>query len=249
MKIGIYYFSGTGNSKFVAKQIEKHYVNLREEVSLFSIEEGTVVKDYDLIIIGGPIYAGNVPEKLIKWVFRNIPKTIEGKAITFTTSAGLQNAFGNGSISTKLSKRGYKILGQLQYELPRNYYFEKYEMTTKEQNNTLFENVKSSIHNDLIAIDYKNGDYFKTKTLGIDLLAETMSIMTRFMGKSFSVNSDCTKCLKCVKSCPTKNIVLKDKISFKLRCMMCTRCIHNCPENAIMYKSRVIKQYKANTNR
>jgi flavodoxin/NAD-dependent dihydropyrimidine dehydrogenase PreA subunit len=244
MKIGIYYFSGTGNTRFVANQIEKYYENLGENVSTFSIEEGTLVEDTDLIIIGSPIYAGNVPEKLIRWVLRNIPDTDQSKAITFTTSAGLQNAFGTGSIATKLSKKGYKILGQLKYELPRNYYFKKYEMQSKEQSYKLFKNVKTLIPNDLEKISNEDGDYFKTKTLGIDLLAETMSVMTRFMGKSFSVNSNCTKCKKCIKSCPTKNIVLKSKISFKLNCMMCTRCIHNCPENAITYKGKNITQSK-----
>lgn len=243
MKIGIYYFSGTGNTKFVAEQIEKYYVDLGESVSSFSIEEDTKVEDVDLIVIGGPIYAGNCPEKLIRWVLRNVPSTLKGKAITFTTSAGLQNAFGTGSISSKLSKKGYKILAQLKYELPRNYYFEKYEIPTMSQINELFTTVKSNIPEDFKKIDLENGEFFRTKTLGIDLLAETMSVMTRFMGKSFSVNDNCTKCKKCVKSCPTNNIILKKEISFKLNCMMCTRCIHNCPENAIMYKGRIVKQY------
>lgn len=243
MKIGIYYFSGTGNTKFVAKQIEKYFVDLEEHVSSFSIEQDTKVEDVDLVVIGGPIYAGNVPEKLIRWVLRNVPSTLKGKAITFTTSAGLQNAFGTGSISTKLSKKGYKILGQLKYELPRNYYFEKYEIPSERQISELFAKTKSKIPEDLKEIQMENGEFFKTKALGIDLIAETMSFMTRFMGKSFSVNDNCIQCKKCVKSCPTNNIILKKKISFKLNCMMCTRCIHHCPENAIMYKGKTVKQY------
>ena len=55
---------------------------------------------------------------------------------------------------------------------------------------------------------------------------------------------NCTKCKKCVNSCPTNNIVLKETISFKLHCMMCTRCIHSCPENAIEYKGKKVIQYK-----
>ena len=127
--------------------------------------------------------------------------------------------------------------------MPRNYYFEKYEIPTEKQIKEMFEQAPKIIQKDLEALSQTHGEFFKTKTLGIDLFAETMSVMTRFMGKSFSVNDDCTKCKKCVKSCPTNNIVLKEKISFKLNCMMCTRCIHSCPENAIMYKGKTMKQY------
>jgi len=202
------------------------------------------VAQYDLIIIGGPIYAGNVPEKLIKWVLRTIPKSTTGKAILFTTSAGLLNANGTISLAKKLSKKGYSILGLLKYKLPRNYYFDKYERPTEEEIVQLFKDVKNLIPEDLNKLSNSKGLEISQRVLGMDLLAETMSIMTRFMGKSFSVNNNCTKCKKCVNSCPTNNIVLKETISFKLHCMMCTRCIHSCPENAIEYKGKKVIQYK-----
>ncbi len=243
MKVGIFYFSGTGNTKYIADKIYDYYAN-ENEVIIQSIEETTNIQEYELLIIGGPIYAGNVPEKLIRWVIRNVPFTQNSNAILFSSSAGLANANGANSLAVKLSKKGYQILGLLKYEMPRNYYFKKYKKNTESEVQQMINNVNSIIHLDLEKLTKSFPMTYKEKVLGIDMLAETMSIMTRFMGKSFSATNECMKCRKCIKSCPTKNIQLKESITFKLNCMMCTRCIHSCPSNAIQYKKESIEQYK-----
>ncbi|MCU9815742.1 hypothetical protein [Paraclostridium sp. AKS73] len=50
-----------------------------------------------MLIIGGPNYASNVPEKLLKWVVKNVPKN-KSNAIVYCTSAGTVNAHGVDSL-------------------------------------------------------------------------------------------------------------------------------------------------------
>lgn len=94
MKIAIVYFSGTGNTLAIAKGYEKALNALGHEVRLTPIDKHTSVEDHDCIIVGGPIYAGNMPDELINWIRKYLPKGIGKKAVVYSTSAGLENAHG-----------------------------------------------------------------------------------------------------------------------------------------------------------
>lgn len=244
MNVGIYYFSGTGNTRWIANHMSACLMDQGHQVEVESIESMPKIQNKDLIIIGGPIYAGNMPEKLIRWTLREIPETLDKKAIIFTSSAGLANANGVYSIGKKLQKKGYNTLGLLKYVLPRNFYLDGYEETEPQLALEEFQEAKKQVAIDMDILSMTEIVDIEEKVFGMDMLAEVMSIMTRFMGRKFTVTNDCIKCLRCEKSCPTQNITISKKIKFHHKCMMCTRCIHSCPENAILYKGQKFKQYK-----
>lgn len=250
MKISIMYFSGSGNTKYIADRLKSKLEDIGFSVKANSIEEKISFNDdIDLIVIGGPIYAGNVPEKLIKWLLRNVPNTInKTKAIVYSTSAGLINANGVDSLASKLEKKGYEVIGKETYVMPKNFYFGKYKRNTEEEIEVMFTNVESQI--DVLVKNIENNNIEKINNnnksiVSKDILAEVFSIMAKFMGKSFSTSDMCNGCGLCAKQCPQNNIIIKNKVvKFKNKCMMCTRCIHSCPNNAIRYKKQQYPQYK-----
>lgn len=100
MKIEIIYFSGTGNTMAVANAFGKQLEHRGHDVKIASIEGKGSLDPHDFLIIGGPIYAGNMPHELIQWVRRHVPKSNgPKKAIVFSTSAVLGNAHGVKSIA------------------------------------------------------------------------------------------------------------------------------------------------------
>lgn len=248
MNIAMIYFSGTGNSKYIVDYLGNKLKENNHNVKIYNIEQNPIIPiDTDLLVIGGPIYAGNVPEKLIRWVLRNVPES-SANSIVYSTSAGLINAHGVDSLAKKLSKKGYNVLAKETYLMPRNFYFGKYPKNTKDEVDKMLEDVNKQLDElvDKICLDTLSSKEFENKgVLGKDLLAETFSVMSRFMGKSFSVDDNCIKCGICVKNCPENNINFgKDKnIRFSNKCMLCCRCIHNCPKNAINYKGKKYEQY------
>ncbi len=244
MKVGIYYFSGSGNTKWLSEQLEQILSQSGHDVNIQSIEAVSAPRENDLVILGGPIYAGNVPEKLIRWTLRNIPQAQSAKAVVFTTSAGLENANGIHSLGRKLINKGYQLTGAFTYALPRNYYFGNYAPTPADTARGQFARIKASLSADVEKILRFEAVSVQEKVLSLDLFAELMSIMSRFMGKSFSVTDECICCGLCVKNCPTQNIVMDKKIRWKTNCMLCTRCIHNCPAHAIQYKRNQYPQYQ-----
>lgn len=244
MRILIIYFSGTGNTQSIALGYEQALIKSGYHVSVSSIESITTLEDHDLLIIGGPIYAGNMPDELINWVRKNVPQVTSSKnAIVFSTSAGLLNAHGVKSMGKKLMKKGYNIIDLPTYEMPRNFYIDKYEPTPELIQKQQFNNAAVMIIDSINKIHCPEPLIIKDSVLMIDLLADVFRIMAKSMGKNFKIDDTCIGCGKCERDCPKQNINCKDK-KYSTHCILCTRCIHNCPVNAIMYKGKKIKQYK-----
>lgn len=251
MKVNIIHFSGTGNSEYIAKYIGEKLKDNGDKVKIESIDKNPKIdEDVELLIIGGPIYASNVPEKLIRWVLRNVENK-NANCIVYSTSAGLINAHGVDSLAKKLNKKGYNILAKETYVMPRNFYFGKYPKNTKKEVEDMINNTNKQLDIlvDKIKKESLSLENMENKgVLGKDLLAETFSIMAKFIGKNLSADENCIKCGLCVKNCPQNNIRFeKDKtIKFDNKCMACMKCIHSCPKNAINYKNKKYEQYNIN---
>lgn len=243
MKISIVYFSGTGNTRAIAEGYKMALSAKGHIVNLKSIEESHLLDEHDLLIVGGPIYAGNMPDELINWVRKYVEQVNEKKAIVFSTSAGLLNANGVKSIGKKLLKKGYNLIDLATFEMPRNFYIDKYEPTPEAVQKQQFENATIKIVDSLNAIDRKSLLSVDESVIMIDLLSDLFRIMAKFMGKSFQIHENCIGCGLCEKNCPKHNIKYVEK-KYMERCILCTRCIHNCPVNAISYKGKHIEQYK-----
>jgi ferredoxin len=249
MKANVYYFSGTKNTQTIAEMIsltlEAHgYKVHKQSIEDCNSVDSNSVDSSDLLVIGGPIYAGNMPEKLIQWVQKNIPESAGKSALVFSSSAGLRNPHGVVSIGKKLSEKGYDVIGLLPYEMPRNFYFGSYEPTKRETAVNQVRALTVKINEDLSKCLSGKPIHLVDTVVKIDLMAKTMALMSKFMGKNFKVTDACIQCGLCVRSCPTSNITMTEKPQFHFSCMMCTRCIHNCPVHAITYKNIHYPQYK-----
>ena len=250
MKAVIKYFSGSGNTRHVAGVFGQKLQEQGYTVSCESIETGGLdLTPEDLLLIGGPIVAGNVPEKLIRWVLHEVPAVSGGKALVFTTSAGLENANGVHSLTRKLLKKGYQVVGQPVFQMPRNYYFGRYQPTPPEEQLRLVKAIPGEVAR---ALEFMTAGSMPPvpqgagKVLALDLMAELFSIMARGMGKKLtSFHDDCTICGRCIRECPQQNIAKRPGggVVFQGKCMLCTRCLHNCPVHAIGYDGVKYEQY------
>lgn len=261
----VLYFSGTGNTQGAAvlygKALEvQGFTALVRSIEDYSSGHQDLTKDLhdvSLIAIGGPIYAGNMPDLLVNWVRTQVPKAPSTgcSALVFSTSAGLDNAHGVHSIAAKLGKKGYHVLGKQAYLMPRNFYVDKYPPTPLEDQVAQWETLPGAIQDHVnLAFEalaqalapVSNRPPMKgLGILGVDLLADLFRMMAKGMGKDYSAKPKCIGCGVCVKRCPMGNISLKDdQAVFDGKCMLCTRCIHICPINAISYKGKYIEQYR-----
>ena len=99
MQISLYYYSGAGNTKFIAKKIRNNLKKLNHKVNFIKITTSSIldIKSSDMYIIGFPIYDLSSPQ-LVKDLINNIKD--RNKAISFFCT----KAFASGESIKELNK-------------------------------------------------------------------------------------------------------------------------------------------------
>ena len=119
MKATIFYFSGTGNTWFIAESLRKGLFIRGIDVDCYSIEDSELAKtgaieqlitESSHIIIGYPIYGSVAPRPMIEFIER-FPKTYKNTKLSVFSTVAL--ASGDGAIVYRdtLEDRGYTDIG------------------------------------------------------------------------------------------------------------------------------------------
>lgn len=249
MKGAVIYFSGTGNTEYIAVNIKKELEARNMICSMFDVrKKKSLGNEYDFFVLGTPIYAEMVPELYMNWIDKNMLEGRKRKCFLFSTQAE-DCAPGVEEISRLLEERDFEIVIKDCIKMPNNYYLGRYKKTSMEEN----EVIKNKA---LERIAFLVNSFLKDEKVIADISNERLQLGREFY-KEFSIQSKswardnisvdytlCVRCGKCAKNCPVKNISTKDDIIFNSNCISCQRCVHNCPVNAFLYKGEHFEQYK-----
>lgn len=239
MKIVIFYFSGTGNTKKIADLYKTSFEDGGAEVTMFDLmsEDAKSVDTagYDLIGFGYPVHSFNAPANVLAFA-KGLKKFPESKRAFIFKSSGEPVRMSDVSslkLIKILKKRNIKVTNEYQYVMPYNMIFRH----TDEAAYRMWSVAQKVAPIDCREILSGTPRLPKRVFMG-GFLAWVMRIEhwgARFNGRFYKVNSDCVKCGLCVKTCPANNIKIteKGKVKFGGKCLMCVRCSFNCPKNAI----------------
>ncbi|MFA5745855.1 MAG: EFR1 family ferrodoxin [Candidatus Pacearchaeota archaeon] len=243
----IYYFSGTGNTAFVASEFQANYKKAKIDVDIFPIETIETVPSqskYTFIMIGFPTYAFYPPQMVIDFV-KKLPEVNDKPVILFGTAGGSAGA-SFSILENILKKKHYTVVSNFLYVMPDNVYFMFGKDTqSNEQTELLITNTTEKVKMDFEIIISGKSKFVKCGFF-LKLMSEIVHFFFNNLGQKQQKNrwywdrKECTFCGLCEKSCPTKNITMKKekgKITWGNNCMFCTRCYNFCPRNAIHYKS------------
>lgn len=239
-RIAIVYFSGTGNSKIVAKEVSTQFINRGVKTQLISAEE--LIKspeslncDFDLFALSYPIYGFGTPS-IIKKVIKALPNKSNCNLIIFKTAA--DNKKINGSASTKiiriLRRKGYVIKYNRIIIMPPNWIVEYNNSLVRQ----IFDIYKVKCRN-LCEEVMAGKERLDKPAIGIRIVASLTHFFEsnfgrRGFGFSLYANKNCNNCGLCVKKCPNGNIRSKNKkVKFGINCLWCMRCVYQCPASAI----------------
>jgi flavodoxin/NAD-dependent dihydropyrimidine dehydrogenase PreA subunit len=252
----IFYFSGTGNTEFIAKKFQEYLRTKNYAVALQAIDlvrNPQNLDGYSLIGIGFPIYAWNLPIN-VRRLINKLPKIINKDAFIFVTMGGPTSLGALGITADLLKKKGFKILSAVGFEMPSNDNIlfdtdDPYSERSKQLRQAAVERVKKIV--DVI----QSG---KGKIHGNSIFMKLLSWLTGvwinkiyrpyFHYHKFYVDEKCLpECRMCEEFCPVNNIKKIDiqKVIFDRTCILCARCINCCPVQAIQYgKSQKKYRYK-----
>ena len=233
----ILYFSGTGNSKFVAEQISKiindSIISLND---LIKENETVKITDNEKIIIVTPTYGWRIP-KIVENKILKFNKSFNNIVYFIMTCGGeIRNA---EIYLKKLCKiKGYNFMGCSEIVMPENY-IAMFKTPGKEEAFKIIKKTLPKIEETANLIkDSKPLPETKCNFVGGIYSGPINKIFYDFFvkDKKFYVTDKCISCGKCVKVCPLNNITLTNKKPFwHNNCTHCMACICSCPSEAIEY--------------
>lgn len=253
-KISMFYFSGTGNTKYVIEKLSANMTELGWESKAISIEKinieqaEDIIAASDVVIMGYPIYCSDMPDILHDFI--NHLKPVADKKLGILCTQLLFSGDGSSFEKKRLERLGFKMMWGYQINMFNS-------LTTK---GSPFRHSKGYEENQrkLVKVNKKLEKIAKTINQGKKRIGDN-TVLHHFLGLTqrpayrhmnhsysqyFSCREDkCVKCQKCVRNCPENAIEFRDgKISFANsdRCMGCLRCYNFCPMNAIQYKGTTV---------
>lgn len=244
----ILYFTGTGNSEYVAKKIGDY---LNDEVfSLFdkirNMDYATMTSEKPWVIVV-PTYAWQIPHIVRDWLYET---RLEGnRKIYFVMTCG--DGIGNaGKYNEQLcQEKGMQYMGTAKILMPENY-IALFDVPEKKKIIEIVKKAQAAIRitAQIIEAEVYN-DIYKPSALDKLLSGFVNWGFYRFYisAEKFYAKETCISCGKCEQVCPYGNIELKDgKPVWSDACTHCMACICHCPTGAIEYgeKSEGKVRYK-----
>ena len=240
----ILYFSGTGNSNYVAKRIADALgdalVNLNDRIKA---SDTSSVETGERVIIVTPTYAWRIPRVVRDWLRKTELRGAKQAWFVMTCGSEIGNADRyNRDLCTE---KGLACMGTAQIVMPENY-IAMFSAPQADEARQIVAKAEPSIDRAIAAIQ-RNQPFAPTRN---NLYDRFMSGPVNLIFYKFFVNADaftvsdaCISCGQCAKRCPMNNVTLKDgKPVWGKACTHCMACICYCPVSAIEYGKKSVGQ-------
>jgi ferredoxin/flavodoxin len=250
MKALILYFSGTGNTKFMARQVEAALQEFACDTEIHSIDEDfTIVSDsYDLLVLGAPKYYEYPVYHFIQYIKNHLPNSTKPvPTMMFCTQAGpLPTDF--CTIRRMLERKNHLLTVEKSIPIANNLTvfssFKGTDEAIRRANLTAAQADSKLLVSDLVTGSPKEETIGKALAIADRAVAVLCTKWFPRFGMKFGPSDACTGCGLCARKCPKKNITMQNgKPAFGKNCIFCTRCMNICPSHAILYHNRKCPQY------
>ena len=244
----IFFFSGTGNSKYAARRIADALgdtlLSLNDRIRA---GDTTPVDTGERLVIVTPTYAWRIPRIVRDWLLRT---ELRGtKQVWFVMTCGSELGNADRYNRALCRAKGLGCMGTAQLVMPENY-IAMFGVPQAEEARKIVARAEPDLDRAIAAI-----------RAGLPFAPTRSNLYDRFMSgpvnpifyslcvkaNAFTVSDACTGCGQCARRCPTGSIALRGgKPVWGRACTHCMACICYCPAEAIEYgkKSRGKPRYR-----
>lgn len=233
----IFYYSGTGNSKYAAKRIADALgdtlLSMNERIKAGDVSP---VETGERLVVVTPTYAWRIPRIVRDWLMKTELRGAERIWFVMTCGSEIGDA---GRYNDALCKaKGVGCMGTAQLVMPENY-IAMFNAPQADEARAIVAKAEPDI--DRVIASIRAEEAFAPTRRGLYdrfMSGPVNPIFYSFCVKAdaFTVSDACVGCGRCEKLCPTNTVTLRDgKPVWGKGCTHCMACICYCPAAAIEY--------------
>lgn len=244
----IFYFSGTGNSRWVAEQFgrmldDRLYAiaGSYTDIQAKGIRPAYTVRPDEKIGFVFPVYSWGPPALVLSFIREMVLDNYKKNYIYFICTCGDDVGQTGHILHKALRRKGYELQAGFSVFMPNTYVslpgFKIDDPTTSQRK---VDETRERIGYISKVIKNRTCNHFELFKGGMPSLKSYVvrPLFNRFLltDKPFKALSTCISCGRCVQVCPVGNIRLeKGRPRWSGHCTSCLACFHHCPTNAIQF--------------
>lgn len=245
----IFYFTGTGNSFYIAKNISENnneiLISISEEMMKNKNEINYNLKENEIIGFVFPVYAWGPPRIVLDFIKKLKFKNFSNNYVFTVVTCGENIGSTIDLLKKELNKINLKLDSGFSIRMPNNYIIMG-NVDSKEEEEIKLKNSEERLSyiNRIIKdrkvdfYDYKKGPLPAFLTKSINSLFNNYALST----DKFYATDECISCKLCEKVCSVGSIKVDKKPIWDSKCTQCLACINRCPKRAIQYGKGTIKK-------
>jgi len=238
----IYYYSGCGNSRFIAEQLAEGLGQETAFIPEFQRQMGENGMDVDVdgqsVGFVFPIYAWAAPHLVEDFVL-SVRWAGKPSYVWFACTCGDEMGMTHKTFAQTLLKAGLVLDAAYCFQMPETYLcFPGFKLDTEEGAKRKIDAAREKLPTVIESI--------KAERKVMDLIIGSMPRLKSYWiaagfnkvvsDEKYHVLDSCISCGKCEKVCPLHNIKMVDgRPQWQGGCTQCMACYQYCPTNAIRY--------------
>ncbi len=239
MTTTLFYFSGTGNSLTMAKELNQELKDSELVPIAKAMKNDNFTFKNEKIGFIFPLYYYGLPKIILDFV-KKITLVNANYIFAIVTRAGDLNGVPFVQLERLLKEKSKKLNAGHFIQMPDNFIIVS-EIISEDASELLYNKASKDIKE--IASDIESSVSNLDIEITEDKPGRTERGNLRFhknVGKgaaSFFVDENCNSCGICEKICPVDNIKLNEdgKPEWQLKCEQCLACINYCPTNSVQF--------------